>query len=81
MEGLEKELSDASSGGASRIAVPWLSPPYNRIVGYGVYTREQARLLSRRSSKENWGFPRFGRSYGSKEIKKLIDSCAEPSLP
>ena len=80
LEELAEELTAAQSKGIERVFVPWLSPPYNRIIGYGTYTKDQARLLSRRNSKEGWVFPKFGSSYGIAEIKKVIEACSEQSL-
>ncbi len=61
---LEAMLANyAKKSGDEHVVVPWLSPPFGRIVGYGIYTKRQARELIRMSSEEKWGFPRPGRIY------------------
>lgn len=78
LEGLEKELKSASSSGEEYVIAPWLSPPFNRIIGYGLYTKKQAKILRKRNKDENWRFPCFGRAYTLQDIKYAINSCLEP---
>jgi hypothetical protein len=56
--------------GKDHVIVPWLTPPHGTVVGYGVYSIEEAEILTKRSNDENWGNPEFGRIY---DVHKLED--------
>ena len=45
------------------VLVPWISPPFGVIKGYGIYARREAERLQHRAEREGWGFPRPGKGY------------------
>src|SRR3989344_4545479 len=57
---LENELS--VSGIEDPVIVPWISPPYGIVRGYGIYSREDAKSLSKQAEDEHWVL-QFGRIY------------------
>ncbi len=69
---LEKTLHYLKQKGPEYVLASWISPPFNKIVGYGIYTEEEAMMLSERSKTEHWGFPRFGRLYRQGDLEKKI---------
>lgn len=54
------------------VILSWTSPPYGKVVGYGVYSRGEAAELLQRSKRECWGFPRIGRLYDKQGLEKIL---------
>jgi len=64
--------SYAKKSGEEHVIVPWLSPPFGRIVGYGIYAKKQAQDLIKSSREERWGFPRPGHIYNRKLLLNYL---------
>ncbi len=72
LESILKELSNNSR--EKYVLASWISPPFGRIAGYGVYTKKEAQELNARSKNERWGFPRFGSIYDISRLERKIES-------
>lgn len=71
---LHDELTQVSNEtGIEHIIVSWISPPFGIVVGYGVYTKEEAEGLSKLSIEERWGFPDFGLFYNKELLERKIE--------
>ena len=70
LNGLIKELKKY---GRDYVIISWISPPYGRIVGYGLYQTKEAKQILEKSQKEKWGFPRIGRLYDKKNLEDRIE--------
>ena len=70
---LERELIKMKKTMRDPVLVPWISPPFGRIVGYGIYSQEEANRLA--SLSKEWGYPTVGEEYDldwfSWKIKEL----------
>ena len=66
--------------GKDYVITPWFSPPYGRIVGYGIYTREEDRLLAERCRNERWGFPRFAYFFDKEMLEERILKLGLPHI-
>lgn len=78
---LESVLHQLQQKGEGYVLASWISPPFGIIRGYGVYTREEAQVLSRRSQDEHWGFPRFGSIYDKERLERRIEKLREKMFP
>ena len=56
--------------GQEHVIVPWTTPPYGMIVGYGIYQKLEAEKI-REMLKKSRGVPRFGPSYSVGLIHSL----------
>ena len=61
--------------GSEYVVVSWISPPFGKVVGYGLYKKREAEELSERSVRENWVFPQVGSIYDKRTLEgKLKES-------
>ncbi len=58
--------------GDDYVLISWISPPYGRIVGYGLYLKKEAESLVERSNDKNWGFPKVGRIYSTERLEDIL---------
>ena len=65
-------LQELSALGSSFVLMSWVSPPYGRVVGYGMYKKNEAEAISHRSQSERWGFPQAGRIYTKKSLEDRL---------
>src|SRR3989344_7769935 len=56
--------------GQNFVVLPWVSPPFGRIVGYGIYAKKDAEMLRRRAQQEEWGFPVPGLPYDLATLRR-----------
>jgi len=61
-EGLERILD------SNKVLIAWIASPFNKIMGYGIYTKDQAEILIERNAKESWVFPKVGSKYTLEDI-------------
>ncbi len=69
---IEKLLTEKSEEIANPSLVPWIAPPFGKIIGYGLYSRTEAVKLSHQSYEEKWGIKVGFYPYDLERIRQLL---------
>ena len=56
----------------NKVILSWITPPYGKIVGYGLYSRDEAKKILLKSRRENWVFPKIGRIYDTTLLEEKL---------
>ena len=54
------------------VVMSWVSPPDNRVVGYGIYKKYEADEITNRNDEEKWDFPQVGRQYDKNKLENKL---------
>ena len=65
-------IGELEISGEDYVIMSWVSPADNRVIGYGLYTKEEADSITRESDIENWGFPQVGRQYSKSALEEKL---------
>ncbi|MBS3121621.1 hypothetical protein J4434_01935 [Candidatus Woesearchaeota archaeon] len=73
MRRVTNDLHKSSEEGIEHVIASWISPPFGIVIGYGIYTKNEAEQLSKKSQEERWGFPDFGLVYDKELLERKIE--------
>ena len=73
-------IDELNSLGGEYVLLPWISPPYGEVVGYGWYKKEEADILLKRNERQRWAFPQLGRSYDKNKLENKLKNLSNKDL-
>ena len=71
---IDSLINEIRDYGNNFVVMAWITPPFGKVIGYGIYTKKEASDLLEKSKNERWSSPDLGSVYNISNLEERLHS-------